>query len=51
MSDPVLRLSGIEKGYNRGQPNEVVVLRGAELTVGLRNESGSAAGDWAVRAV
>ncbi|APX23852.1 MAG: ABC transporter ATP-binding protein [Rhodobacteraceae bacterium] len=33
MSDPVLRLSGIEKGYNRGQPNEVVVLRGAELTV------------------
>ncbi|AWI83961.1 ABC transporter [Alloyangia pacifica] len=34
MSDPVLRLSGIEKFYNRGKPNEVQVLRGAELQVG-----------------
>ncbi|MCT4370408.1 ABC transporter ATP-binding protein [Yangia mangrovi] len=33
MSDPVLRLSGIEKFYNRGLPNEVQVLRGAELSV------------------
>lgn len=33
MSDPVLRLSGIEKFYNRGLPNEVQVLRGAELEV------------------
>jgi lipoprotein-releasing system ATP-binding protein len=33
MSDPVLRLTGIEKGYNRGQPNEVRVLQGIDLTV------------------
>ncbi len=33
MSEPVLRLSGIEKGYNLGQPNEVRVLRGAEVTL------------------
>ncbi|ANT59534.1 MULTISPECIES: ABC transporter ATP-binding protein [Roseobacteraceae] len=33
MSDPVLRLSGIEKFYNRGAPNEVQVLRGASLEV------------------
>ncbi|WP_353472748.1 ABC transporter ATP-binding protein [Salipiger sp. H15] len=33
MSESVLRLSGIEKFYNRGQPNEVQVLRGAELEV------------------
>jgi lipoprotein-releasing system ATP-binding protein len=29
MSDAVLRLDGIEKGYNHGRPNEVRVLRGA----------------------
>ncbi len=33
MSDPVLRLTEIEKTYNRGRPNEVPVLRGAELTL------------------
>lgn len=33
MSDPVLRLSGITKGYNPGKPNEVTVLRGIDLTV------------------
>ncbi|PYG32305.1 ABC transporter ATP-binding protein [Pelagimonas varians] len=34
MSEVVLRLSGIEKVYNRGKPNQVSVLRGADLTVG-----------------
>jgi lipoprotein-releasing system ATP-binding protein len=29
MSEPALRLQGIEKVYNRGRPNEVQVLRGA----------------------
>lgn len=29
----MLHLSGITKGYNRGKPSEVLVLRGAELTV------------------
>ena len=29
----MLELSGIEKGYNRGKPSEVLVLRGATLTV------------------
>lgn len=33
MSEAVLRLSGIEKVYNPGKPNEVRVLRGADLTV------------------
>ncbi|MGC3936272.1 ABC transporter ATP-binding protein [Roseobacter sp. EG26] len=33
MSDPVLTLSGIEKSYNLGLPNEVRVLRGIDLTV------------------
>ncbi|MGH1416751.1 MAG: ABC transporter ATP-binding protein [Pelagimonas sp.] len=33
MSDVVLRLSGIEKVYNRGAPGEVHVLRGADLRV------------------
>ncbi len=34
MSDqPVLRLRGIEKAYNRGKPGEVHVLRGADLDV------------------
>lgn len=33
MSDPALRLSGIEKGYNLGQPNEVRVLRGVEAEI------------------
>ena len=33
MSDPVLRLQGIEKRYNAGQPNEIAVLRGADLSV------------------
>ncbi|MDP3263683.1 MAG: ABC transporter ATP-binding protein [Tabrizicola sp.] len=32
MSDG-LALEGIEKGYNRGKPSEVIVLRGASLTV------------------
>lgn len=34
MSDTVLRLSGIEKVYNKGKPGEVRVLRGCDLTVG-----------------
>ena len=29
----MLELQGIEKGYNRGKPSEVLVLRGASLTV------------------
>ncbi|WP_299937583.1 ABC transporter ATP-binding protein [uncultured Pelagimonas sp.] len=33
MSETVLQLTGIEKVYNRGAPNEVHVLRGADLTV------------------
>ncbi|MCP3970202.1 MAG: ABC transporter ATP-binding protein [Rhodobacteraceae bacterium] len=33
MSDTALGLEGIEKAYNRGAPGEVVVLRGADLTV------------------
>ncbi|TMM50897.1 ABC transporter ATP-binding protein [Sulfitobacter sabulilitoris] len=33
MNDPVLRLSGIAKSYNPGQPNEVAVLRGVDLAV------------------
>jgi lipoprotein-releasing system ATP-binding protein len=33
MSDVVLRLEGIEKGYNHGRPNEVRVLRGAEARI------------------
>jgi len=32
MSD-ILRLSALEKGYNHGKPNEIRVLRGADLTV------------------
>jgi lipoprotein-releasing system ATP-binding protein len=34
MSDPALRLEGIEKIYNRGRPNEVAVLRGASARIG-----------------
>jgi lipoprotein-releasing system ATP-binding protein len=33
MSSPVLQLNGIEKAYKRGQAGEVVVLRGADLTL------------------
>ena len=33
MSDAMLVLDGITKGYNRGKPSEVIVLRGASLTV------------------
>jgi lipoprotein-releasing system ATP-binding protein len=33
MSDPVLRLTGIEKVYNKGEPGEIHVLRGASLEV------------------
>ncbi|ESW59599.1 MAG: ABC transporter ATP-binding protein [Rhodobacter sp. CACIA14H1] len=33
MSDAALVLEGIGKGYNRGKPSEVIVLRGASLTV------------------
>lgn len=29
----MLRLEGVEKGYNRGKPSEVIVLRGASLSV------------------
>lgn len=33
MSEPMLRLSGIEKAYNSGETGEVVVLSGADLTL------------------
>jgi lipoprotein-releasing system ATP-binding protein len=33
MSDAVLELSGIEKVYNRGEPGEINVLRGVDLTL------------------
>ncbi len=33
MSELALDLSGVEKTYNRGKPSEVMVLRGATLTV------------------
>ena len=33
MSEAALALSGIEKAYNKGNANEVPVLRGAELTI------------------
>ena len=34
MSEPVLELHGIEKGYKLGKPGEVRVLRGADLSIG-----------------
>lgn len=33
MSNPMLQLSGITKAYNHGKPNEITVLRGADLTL------------------
>ncbi len=33
MSDAALVLTGIKKHYNQGKPNEIKVLRGAELSV------------------
>lgn len=33
MSEAMLELSGVTKGYNRGKPSEVLVLRGADLVV------------------
>ena len=33
MNEAALTLSGIEKAYNKGKPNEVPVLRGTDLTV------------------
>lgn len=33
MNEAALLLEGIEKGYNRGRPSEVIVLRGASLSV------------------
>jgi lipoprotein-releasing system ATP-binding protein len=33
MSEAMLALSGVTKGYNRGKPSEVIVLRGADLAV------------------
>lgn len=33
MSEAMLELAEIEKGYNRGKPSEVLVLRGATITV------------------
>ncbi len=33
MSEAMLEMTGIGKGYNRGKPSEVVVLRGATLSV------------------
>ena len=34
MSEAMLALDGVTKGYNRGKPSEVIVLRGASVTVG-----------------
>jgi lipoprotein-releasing system ATP-binding protein len=34
MSNAMLELSGITKGYNPGKPNEIRVLNGADLTLG-----------------
>lgn len=34
MSEAMLALDGVTKGYNRGKPSEVMVLRGASVTVG-----------------
>lgn len=33
MSDAILTLTGITKAYNAGQPNEITVLRGIDLTI------------------
>ncbi|MEP5760082.1 MAG: ABC transporter ATP-binding protein [Litoreibacter sp.] len=33
MSDLVLQLTGVEKRYNAGKPNEIAVLRSADLSV------------------
>ena len=33
MSDPMLSLTSVTKAYNKGKPAEVVVLRGASLTL------------------
>lgn len=33
MSDPVLKLEGVAKGYNLGTPGEVQVLRGVDLSI------------------
>ena len=33
MSKTILELAGIEKHYNRGKPNEIAVLRGADLEI------------------
>ncbi len=33
MSEVMLALNGITKGYNRGKPSEVLVLRGAKVSV------------------
>ena len=33
MSDAVLALAGVEKGYNHGKPSEIKVLRGIDLTL------------------
>jgi lipoprotein-releasing system ATP-binding protein len=33
MSEVALQLTGVDKGYNHGRPNEVTVLRGVDLSV------------------
>ena len=33
MSEPVLRLTGVGKAYNRGTPAEIRVLDGVDLTL------------------
>jgi lipoprotein-releasing system ATP-binding protein len=33
MSEAMLELSGVAKGYNHGKPSEVIVLRGADLVL------------------
>ncbi len=34
VSEAMLALDGVTKGYNRGKPSEVIVLRGASVSVG-----------------
>lgn len=33
MNEPMLKLAGVSKGYNRGKPSEVIVLNAVDLSV------------------
>ena len=50
MSEVALVLEGIEKGYNRGKPSEVIVLRGATVQV-ARGEVVAEKGRFGLRIV